>query len=129
MKKNKFKDKFIEQFKIFPNISAACEKVGVSRNTVYRWTKEDPEFGEDLLNAEKIGVESINDLAESQLVQKINKGDMKAITHWLDNHKMYYIKPRSKTYLLKAFNNEKKEDNIVAKILRRAGLLGEGDLT
>ena len=42
MKKDKVKDAFLEQLRKVPIIQVACEKVGISRNSVYRWKNEDP---------------------------------------------------------------------------------------
>jgi hypothetical protein len=96
MKRNRKEQKFLDQLKTIPNISLACEKVGLSRNTVYRWCKEDPTFQESLDEALSTGTESVNDLAESKLIANINKGDMRAIQYWLDNNKKNYIRPRPK---------------------------------
>ncbi len=98
MKKHKKEVPFIEQIEKVPNISVACEKVGLSRNTVYRWCKDDPEFKKRLDEALHKGTDSINDLAESKLVSHINNGNMRAIQYWLDNHKKEYLRPRPKDF-------------------------------
>lgn len=98
MKKHRKEGPFLEQIKTVPNITLACEKVGLSRNTIYRWCKEDPEFKERLNEASETGIESINDLAESKLITHIKNGSMQAIKYWLDNNKVDYIKPRNKGY-------------------------------
>src|SRR3989338_4560343 len=89
---------FLEQIKSIPNVSLACEKVGLSRNTVYRWCNEDPEFKERVDAALENGIESVNDLAESKLITNINNGNMRAIQYWLDNNKKTYIRPRPKNF-------------------------------
>ena len=96
MKKKYKEDKFLEQLERVPNVSLACEKVGLSRNTVYRWCGEDPDFKVRMDTALQSGVHSINDLAESKLISHINGGSFRAIQYWLDNHKKEYIKPRDK---------------------------------
>ena len=98
MKKHLKEDRFLDEIRTIPNISVACEKVGLSRNTIYRWCDEDPSFKAKLNKALSNGVESVNDLAESKLISNINKGDMRAITYWLDNNKKNYIRPRSKDF-------------------------------
>jgi hypothetical protein len=98
MKKHRKENSFLEQLKTIPNVSLACEKVGLSRNTVYRWCNEDPEFKARLDEALENGVESVNDLAESKLVTNINNGNMRAIQYWLDNNKKTYIRPRPKNF-------------------------------
>ncbi len=94
---------FLEQLNTVPNISVACEKVGLTRNTIYRWCKEDPEFQENVNLALSCGVDSIIDLAESKLVTHINNGNLRAIQYYLDNHKKEYMRPRSKDFWKKPF--------------------------
>lgn len=98
MKRRKIERPFLDQLEKVPNISLACEKLGVSRNTVYRWCSEDPEFRKRIDEALLNGIESVNDLAESKLIANINSGSMRAIQYWLDNNKKAYVKPRSKDY-------------------------------
>lgn len=96
MKKHYKENLFIEQLERVPNVSLACEKVGIARNTVYRWCGEDPDFKARMDTALQSGVHSVNDLAESKLISHINNGNFRAIQYWLDNHKKEYIKPRDK---------------------------------
>ncbi len=96
MKKHYKENKFLEQLERVPNVSLACEKVGLSRNTIYRWRGEDPAFAARMDTALIAGTESVNDLAESKLISHINNGSMRAIQYWLDNNKKNYIKPRPK---------------------------------
>lgn len=98
MKKHKKEIPFLQQLELIPNVSLACEKVGVARNTVYRWCKEDSDFKARMDRALASGVESINDLAESKLVSHINNSNLKAIQYWLDNHKKNYMRPRPKNF-------------------------------
>ena len=96
MKKHYKENKFLEQLERVPNVSLACEKVGIARNTVYRWRGEDPAFKARMDTALVAGTDSMNDLAESKLITHINNGNMRAIEYWLDNNKKNYIKPREK---------------------------------
>jgi len=96
MKKHYKENKFLEQLERVPNVSLACEKVGLSRNTIYRWRGEDPAFAARMDTALVAGTESVNDLAESKLISHINSGNLRAIQYWLDNNKKAYIKPRDK---------------------------------
>ncbi len=102
---------FLEQIKSIPNVSLACEKIGLSRNTVYRWCKEDLKFKERLDEAIIAGTESVNDLAESKLIGHINSGNLRAIQYWLDNNKKNYARPRPKY-----FWESIREDNRVTEI-------------
>lgn len=86
----------LEQLRKIPNVSMACEKVGVARNTYYTWLKEDEGFKDEVDQAMLSGTESISDLAESKLLTHINNGNLRAIEYWLSNNKKSYIKPREK---------------------------------
>lgn len=60
-------------------VTFACEKVRLSRQTFYRWYREDAEFKErvDAINELQI------DVAEASLLKKIQKGDTTAIIFYL----------------------------------------------
>lgn len=103
MKRYKKEVAFLEEIQHVPNISSACQKVGLSRNTIYRWCSEDPQFKARLDQAMSIGNDSVNDLAESKLIGLINGSDFRAIAYWLDNKKKDYIKPRPKDMWKKPF--------------------------
>lgn len=106
MKKYRKEKLFLEELRKIPNISLACEKVGIARNTVYRWRSEDHDFDTRVEEALASGVDSVNDLAESKLVTNINHGNMRAIQYWLDNHKPDYIRPRAKDFWQRFFPND-----------------------
>lgn len=98
MKKSRKQAPLLEQLRSVPNVSIACERVGIARNTFYTWLKGDPEFKKAVEEAMQRGVDSVSDLAESKLIAHINNGSMRAIEYWLDNHKKAYIKPRDKKF-------------------------------
>lgn len=83
MKKNKVKDAFLEHLRKVPIVQVACEKVGVSRNSVYRWKNEDVEFRKDMEAALEEGEDLINDMSESQLISMIRDKNWNAISFWL----------------------------------------------
>lgn len=83
MKKDKVKDAFLEQLRKVPIIQVACEKVGVSRNSVYRWKNEDPEFEKELATALEEGEALVNDMSENQLLVLIREKNWHAISFWL----------------------------------------------
>ncbi len=113
MKRSKQEEAFLEQIRMIPNISLACEKTDLSRNTIYRWCKEDPGFKERLDDALKTGTDSVSDLAESKLIAHINNGSMRAIEYWLDNNKSNYARPRPKSF----WEEILKGNNSVTKIV------------
>lgn len=83
MKKNKKAQEFLEQLKKIPIVLVACEKTGLSRNTVYRWKREDMAFSKAMDEALKEGEELVNDMSESQLLTLIKEKNWSAISFWL----------------------------------------------
>ncbi|MEO6536179.1 MAG: hypothetical protein ABIT47_00670 [Candidatus Paceibacterota bacterium] len=83
MKKNKVKDTFLEQLRKVPIVQVACEKVGVSRNSVYRWKNDDPEFAQEMETALIDGEALVNDMSENQLLVLIREKNWHAISFWL----------------------------------------------
>lgn len=95
MKKDQNKNLLIEQLKKMPIISVACEKVGVSRASVYRWRKDDLEFFQQTEEAIHEGIAYLNDLGENQLVSLMGEKRFQAVSFWLrHNHERYGAKPR-----------------------------------
>lgn len=98
MKKHNREDAFLEQLRMIPNVSLACEKTGLSRNTVYRWRTEDKAFKSRFDDAIKSGIDSVNDLAESKLIAHLNNGNLRAIQYWLDHNKKTYARKKPRTF-------------------------------
>ena len=61
------------------NISSTCNALGIDRTTFYKWRDADSQLDEKLKEIE----ESIIDLTESKLIEKINDGDLTAIIFML----------------------------------------------
>ncbi len=108
MKKSKLEAKFLSELNKVPNISLACEKVGLSRNTIYRWIREDIKFEAKVINELDMGVDYVSDLAESKLIANIKSNKVWAIKYWLGNRKKVYIRPRSKDFWESKRNGESK---------------------
>ena len=83
MKKNKVKNEFLDQLRKIPIIQVACEKVGVSRQSVYRWKEQDEEFAKEMEKALKEGEALVNDMSENQLLVLIKEKNWSAISFWL----------------------------------------------
>ncbi len=83
MKKDRIKDLFLGQLRKIPIVQIACEKVDISRNTIYRWRKEEPEFAKRMDEALTDGEAVVNDMSESQLLSKIKNGEWPPIAFWL----------------------------------------------
>lgn len=91
MKKNKYQDQFLAELARIPIVHVACEKTGLSRNSVYRWRREDTAFAKKMDEALSEGVALVNDMSESQLLNLIKEKNWPAISFWLrhrnDNYK------------------------------------------
>lgn len=91
MKKNEqTKSLLIDQLRKGPIVESACQKVGISRMTFYRWKNDDKEFSKKIDEALLDGQKLINDLAESQLISAVNNQNIPAITYWLKHHHPSY---------------------------------------
>jgi hypothetical protein len=83
MKKNRIKEKFLDELRRIPIVQVACEKLEVSRNSVYRWKKTDEEFSKEMDQALADGEAYINDMTESQLLSLIRDKSWPAMSFWL----------------------------------------------
>ncbi len=82
-KKNKVKNGFLDELRKVPIVQVACEKTGISRNSVYRWKREDKTFSKDMDEALAEGEALVNDMSESQLLTLIKEKNWSAISFWL----------------------------------------------
>lgn len=90
MKKNKLQNQFFEELAKVPIVQVACEKTPISRNSVYRWRKEDPIFAKMMDKALADGVALVNDMSESQLLTMIKEKNWHAISFWLRHRNNNY---------------------------------------
>lgn len=82
-KKNKIQTIFLEELKRIPIVLVACEKSGLSRNSVYRWKRDDKDFSKAMDEALAEGEALVNDMSESQLLTLIKEKNWQAISFWL----------------------------------------------
>ena len=82
-KKEKVIDTFLAELKKVPIVQVACEKTGISRNSIYRWKREDKEFSTAMDEALAEGEALVNDMSESQLLTLIKEKNWSAISFWL----------------------------------------------
>lgn len=129
MKTEKSKELLIEQLRKTPIVLVACEKMGVSRATFYRWFKEDEKFKESAQEALGEGKNLINDMAESQLISSIKDKNFQAIAYWLKhNHPNYSNRLELSGKI--STQSEKltpEQEEIVKIALQNAGLIKEDD--
>ena len=88
------REKFLEIIEEVPLVSVAAQRAGIAKSTIYRWKQSSKTFAQALDKALKRGRHNINDLAESQLINLIRKGDFKSVRYWLDNNNRRYVRPR-----------------------------------
>lgn len=122
MKKNKKRNEFLNELRKIPIIQVACEKVGLSRTSIYRWKDEDPEFKKEMEQAMVDGEAYVNDMSESQLLTLIKEKDWSAISFWLRHHHNAYknkIEITTKNDLDETLSPEQEE--LVRKALNLAG--------
>jgi hypothetical protein len=85
-KRNTQKKKFIKALTLQGTVSHAAQAAGVSRNTVYRWRDDDPEFAILWDEAHEQAVDSV----ESVLFQKALSGDTICMIFYLKAHRPIY---------------------------------------
>jgi len=86
----KTKQDLINALKEMPIIEVVVKRVGVSRDTFYRYKSDDKIFAEQSEKALAQGIEFINDMSESQLVALIKDRSWQAIQFWLRHHHARY---------------------------------------
>jgi tRNA(Leu) C34 or U34 (ribose-2'-O)-methylase TrmL len=72
MKPDNFKDKMIQALELnLGNVTLSCKAMNISRDTHYRWMREDKEYRRAVKDMENAAL----DFAESQLLKQIAKGN------------------------------------------------------
>lgn len=113
----------LEQLRKTPILQIACEKIGISRVTLYRWRANDPEFAKSVDDALLEGRLMVNDLAESQLISAIKDRNMVAVMGWLKHHHPLYrtkVQIEGTVNTIQELSDEQKE--LVRKALTLANL-------
>ncbi len=125
MKTDKNKEALLNQLKKTPIVQVACEKIGISRATFYRWKNEYAEFATKADEAINEGASLVNDVAESQLMSAIRDKNMTAIIFWLKHHHPHYATKVEVTARLKADNEvlTPEQEALVTKALQLAALI------
>lgn len=94
MKKTKaLLDKLVEEIEKTPLIQIACDKVGISRNTFYRWMKEDEDFLARVNEAVSLGTGLVSDVAISNVLEGIKKKDSMYTKYWLSHKHPDFRRP------------------------------------
>lgn len=86
----KGKAAILEILEEIPVVRVACAKAGISRATYYRWLKDDQNFRKKVDQCKKLGVQMVNDMAESVLISAIQAKNVKIAIYWLEKHHPAY---------------------------------------
>lgn len=127
MKKPNYSQKFLEELRKVPIVQVACEKVGVSRNTVYRWKREDKDFAKQFDAALADGVEFVNDMSESQLLQLIKEKNFSAVRFWLNKRHPAYKDKLEVTRIGEIEELSPEQEATVRKALEMAKIIPSKD--
>ena len=127
MKKNKYQNQFLEELARIPIVQVACEKSGLSRNSVYRWRREDTSFAKKMDEALAEGVALVSDMSESQLLNLIKEKNWPAISFWLRHRNDNYKTKVQIDGSLKTIDElSPDQEKTVKEALKLAGLIEEG---
>jgi hypothetical protein len=85
-KRDTKKKRFIEALAAQGTVSHAAQAAGVSRNTAYRWQREDPEFADQWEEARENAVDAV----ESTIYQQAVGGNTLAAIFYLKAHRPIY---------------------------------------
>lgn len=122
MKKERVQEDFFAELRRVPIVQVACERCGISRQSVYRWRQEDPEFAERMEDALYEGEVLINDMCESQLLSLIKEKQYAAIRFWLVHRHPKYKKVEPRPTLEEKAELDRMEAD---RIIQELGLTGE----
>jgi len=129
MKKNKVKDTFLEQLRKIPIVQVACEKTGVSRNSVYRWKNEDKDFSNEMETALAEGEALVNDMGESQLLSLIKEKNWSAISFWLRHRNPRFRDKIEVTTKHEDDSLTPEQETVVREALRLASITNSSEMT
>lgn len=123
MKKIKSQNEFFEELRKVPIVQVACEKTNISRNSIYRWRKEDGKFSEKMDKALADGVAFVNDMSESQLLTMIKEKNWSAISFWLKHRNDNYKNKVELSGIVNTINElSPEQEKLVKKALELAGV-------
>ena len=95
-KSKKLLKQIVEDLRETPIIQTVCKKNNISRNTFYKWRKNDPDFDKEVQEALDLGDSVVTDMCKSQLISSIQNGNMGSVKYWLSNKHSDFIRPRRK---------------------------------
>jgi len=112
--RTQLKKKFLELIEEYPIVQSVCVKLNIPRSTVYEWFKKDKNFKKKVDYKIRVGIETINDVAENGLIKNVKDGKVDSIKFWLThNHDRY----RNKTKLIEAVIDTELPDEDKVRII------------
>jgi len=99
------KEALLQALKRSPIVELACQKIGISRMTFYRWIKNDKIFAKNVNEKILFSRAKVNDLAESKLIENISNNHFSSISFWLRYNSGIYKQQKD-------ILNESEETNI-----------------
>ena len=113
------KELLIKQLEKIPIVELAIKKSSISRSTYYRWMGEDTSFKRSVKEAHAKGLDYMNDVAESKLIQKVHNGDTAMVKYWLNhNAKRYGAKHAPEIYIIADNIPQEKINEITQRVQR-----------
>lgn len=109
--------KLLDELQIMPIISIACKKVGIPKATFYRWKNNFPEFENQCLLCKRMGIDNINDLAESSLIKCIKDADLRSIKFWLEANHPNYRHNKNSIFTYDNYQTIEKEKKLLEKMM------------
>jgi hypothetical protein len=113
----KLVEKFFTELRKIPVVQVACEKTGISRNSIYRWRKEDEDFKDSMEEALHDGIAFVNDMSESQLLTQIREGNLGAVRLWLTHNHERYTKRIKVEHSTKDYDLSDEQKEIIRQAL------------
>lgn len=104
--KRHLKKQLLHELTQVPIIEIACQKVGISRQTFYRWRAANASFSQEIEAALNMGRDFINDVSESTILEHIKNGEIRPAIFWLRHNNSRY-KNNPKIENMNQLNNNK----------------------
>ncbi|NCS98825.1 hypothetical protein GW764_01425 [Candidatus Parcubacteria bacterium] len=89
-RQSKIRDALLDQLRRTPTLETSCQKVGISRASVYRWIAGSKKFERQVDEALNDGRKFMSDIAENQLFSLIGDKKIEAIRLYLSTHNPRY---------------------------------------
>lgn len=100
------KKELLKELEKTGNIYFACQKLGISRATFYRWM-QDKQFKKDATRSINLGRESSCDIAEYALIKGAKEGKIENIKYYLVHNSKRYKPKKSDKFIIEHKTSQK----------------------